>query len=105
MIRRAAGELAPLFETLEGDGAPLDLTSTTIAFSQRELEGTTFRPDHATANIVGAATLGQVQWNPANGSEVAVGLVQAWWTLTKSGRSWSLPPFLILYEDRTQPWT
>lgn len=98
------GNLSPsLYDTIEVDGVPVNLTGATVKFQMREVGSGTLTTD-ANAALDGAPTLGGVRYDWIAGDVDTAGFYLGWWRVTLAGgKVQETPEFLLEIRDHGAP--
>jgi hypothetical protein len=94
-VTHTVGNRNPSYtDTILVDGAPVNLTGATVAFSMRALGSATPKVN-AAAGVVVSAVLGQVRYDWASGDVDTADTYVAWWTVSVGGKTQDTPEQVI----------
>jgi hypothetical protein len=87
-------ELPPIDDTIKIDGTPVDLSTSTVAFSMRPKNSANLKIDHAGVTQL-SPTDGTIRYSWQTADVDTVGSYMGWWTVTTSGKSQDTAEFEI----------
>lgn len=101
-IRIYKDNTAPsVLDTIQIDGAPFDLTASTVKFQMRAEGSSTLKVD-AAATVTDAVN-GEVQYDWATGNTDTVGDYVGWWRVTTAGKAQDTQEFAVYVVDHSLP--